>query len=221
MNGFLHLITPCRYVKFLGVYIDNKLKWDEHINKVKMKLNKSFYALNKAKHFLPRKQMIALYYALVYPHLIYGITLWSGTYDTHINKVVITHKKIVRILVGARYNAHTGPIFKKFNLLKLSDIHKLQVSKYVLMFLQNQLPSALNNIFVVSNTIHEHNTRHCSILNLKPYRPITYHTRNSILKNGPEIWNKLSSHLYLINNSLVSRQCFASRFGRAVLREYD
>ena len=215
-------ITPCNCVKFLGVYIDNKLKWDEHINNIKMKLNKSFYALNKVKHVLPRKQMIALYYTLVYPHLVYGITLWGGTYDVHLNKIVVTHKKIVRILVGAIYNAHTIPIFKKFNMLKIHDIYKLQVAKYVLAFLHNKLPSALNNIFVISNTIHDHNTRHCTALNLNPFKSLTYFTRNNILKTGPEIWNKLSPELYLMNNneSLVSTQCFASRFRRTLLREY-
>ena len=58
-------ITPTKCVKFLGVLIDEKLKWDEHIKTVKQnKINRSFFAINRAKHFLKRKNLVTLYYSL-------------------------------------------------------------------------------------------------------------------------------------------------------------
>ena len=75
-------ITPTKCVKLIGVLIDEKLKWDEHIKTVKQKINISFFAINRAKHFLKRKNLVTLYYSLVYPYLTYGITLWGATYDT-------------------------------------------------------------------------------------------------------------------------------------------
>ena len=217
------IISKCNNVKFLGVYIDSKLKWDEHINRTKLKISKSFFALNKTKHILPRKNLISLYYTLVYPHLMYGITLWGAAYDIYINKLCVAQKKIIRIIAGAQYNAHTDPLFKKFNILKLSDIYKLQISKYVLAFLQNKLPQALQNIFVISSTVHGHNTRHCTSLKLNPYKFKTRLTNHSILKMGPDIWNKITPQMYSLDahQTLVSRQCFSSRFRRAAVQGYD
>ena len=36
-------IERTKYTKFLGIYIDEKLKWDEHINVMKTKISKSFF----------------------------------------------------------------------------------------------------------------------------------------------------------------------------------
>jgi len=46
-NSNIHK-TNC--AKFLGFYIDDKLKWDERSNMMKKKTSKSFFAINKVKH---------------------------------------------------------------------------------------------------------------------------------------------------------------------------
>jgi len=83
--------TSC--VKFLGVYIDNQLKWNEHIHIVKQKMWNSIYAINRAKHLLNTKHLSTLYYSVVYPYLLYGITLWGATYDVYLSKLIVMQKK--------------------------------------------------------------------------------------------------------------------------------
>ena len=97
-------ITPTKCVKFLGVLIDEKLKWDEHIKTVKQKINRSFFAINRAKHFLKRTNLVTLYFSLAYPYLTYGITLWGATYDTYLSKLITMQKKIIRTITGVQYN---------------------------------------------------------------------------------------------------------------------
>ena len=128
-------IKRAKCAKFLGIYIDEKLKWDEHIYNMNKKISKSFFAIRKARHVLSRKHLTTLYYSLVYPYLAYGVTLWGSTYPTHLSKIIIRQKKVVRIIAGAHYNAHTGPIFRNMRLLKLEDIYKLQVSRYVFSYI--------------------------------------------------------------------------------------
>ena len=70
-------IERTKYTKFLGIYIDEKFKWDEHINVMKTKISKSFFAINKVKHILPRNMLTTLYYSLIYPYLTYGISSMS------------------------------------------------------------------------------------------------------------------------------------------------
>ena len=67
----------------------------------------------------------------MYPYLLYGITLWGATYQTYLSKLVIMQKKIIRIITGAKYDAHTEPLLKTAKLLKLDDIYRLQISKYI------------------------------------------------------------------------------------------
>ena len=101
----IHLAnSSIKRAKFLGIYIDEKLKWDE---------------TRKARHVHSRKHLTTLYYSLVYPYLAYGVTLWGSTYPTHLSKLIIRQQKVVRIIAGAHYNAHTAPIFRNMGLLML------------------------------------------------------------------------------------------------------
>ena len=88
------LIEKTECANLLGIQIDDKLKWDVHINKIKSRLSSSLYAINKIKHFAPIKILATLYYSMVYPYLTYGITQWGSTFRTHINKLNIMQKRL-------------------------------------------------------------------------------------------------------------------------------
>ena len=79
--------------KFLGIHIDDKLKWNIHIDKVKWHISSSLFAINKIKHFAPKIILKTLYYSMVCPYLSYGITLWGATYKSSVNKLIVMQKK--------------------------------------------------------------------------------------------------------------------------------
>ena len=147
----------------------------------------------------------------------------GAAYDIHLTKLVITQKKIIRVIAGATYYAHTEPIFKHLRILKLTDIYTMLVSKYVLNFLHKLLPSPLSNLFTASRTVHEHSTRHCSTMKLQSLPTRTVVASQCITKMGPHIWNLLSSELYTntAHQTLIRVSGFSSRFRRAVIREYS
>ena len=57
--------------KFLGIIIDDKLGWLDHINSVNIKLSRSLYILNSVKNMLPNDILRQLYYTMVQPYLTY------------------------------------------------------------------------------------------------------------------------------------------------------
>ena len=61
--------------KFLGVWIDNSLNWNEHLKQLTVKLKKNLGLLQNSKKFLPKHGMKMLYYAQFYSHLSYGISV--------------------------------------------------------------------------------------------------------------------------------------------------
>ena len=70
-------------------------------------------------------------------------------------------------MTGASYNAHTAPLFKQLTILKLSDLYRLYVSKYMFAFINNSLPCNLLKIFTLAQDTHDHDTRHSKTLKLK------------------------------------------------------
>ena len=88
------------------------------------------------------------------PHLQYSILTWG--FNT--NRLDKLQKRPARTITCSKYNAHTDPLFKRLNLLKLNDIFKLCTLKFYYKYEYNQLPSFFSNMF--QNSSHSHYTRH-------------------------------------------------------------
>ncbi|WP_411026860.1 hypothetical protein, partial [Salmonella sp. s55044] len=103
--------------KFLGVHIDHKLSWCDHISIVCNKVAKNVGILSRLKHFLPQHILKTLYQTLVVPHISYCSIIWSGTRGNNLNSLIILQKKAIRQISRAAPCDHTSPLFKNLNLL--------------------------------------------------------------------------------------------------------
>ena len=186
-------------------------KWDTHIHIVKKLITKSFFAIDKVKHVIHRKHLTILYYSLVYSYLTYGIILWGSAHDTYMSKLKITQKKIVRAITGAPYDAHSEPLFKLLNILKLTDLYKLHISKYMFSFINNVIPRPILEIFTLAQDTHDHGTRHSKTLKLK-IKKDSYSC--CIVNMGPVIWNSISYTLYYNSDLTHLISAKISRNGR-------
>ena len=83
---------------FLGIHIDNKLEWHEHINNVKKNISSGLYALNTSKYVLQQIHMKTLYYSLIPPYFNYGCLLWGNTHKTFMHKLEVLQRKTIRTI---------------------------------------------------------------------------------------------------------------------------
>ena len=67
--------------KHLGVILDSKLIFDEHLKIVSLKISKTLGLLRKLHNLLPRSALITIYKAFVRPHLDYGDILSDQAYN--------------------------------------------------------------------------------------------------------------------------------------------
>ena len=121
---------------FLGIQLNQNLKWKTHQNHVSLKLTKTIGILNRLKHELPLPILKTIYNTLFLPHLNYGILLW-GSENESINKL---QKRVLRIISGSKFNAHTEPICREEQLLKVNEIYKLAIYKFYFKLINNELP---------------------------------------------------------------------------------
>ena len=177
------------HTKFLGLTIDENLSWILHINYVKGRISRMIGILYKIRSLLTSNALKTIYYSLVYPYLQYGIVFWGGACNTHLNKLFVSQKKIVRIITNSPYRAHTNALFLNQSLLKLDDIKKLEMSKFIYSDLNTH-----NNLNLrTRNAIHSYNTRNNSALNLPQARTDLY-TR-SVFYEGLKIYNSLDPEI--------------------------
>ena len=67
--------------KHLGVILDVKLTFDEHLNNVLNKVNKTIGLFRKLQNLLSRLTLITICKAFVRPHLDYGDIPFDQTYN--------------------------------------------------------------------------------------------------------------------------------------------
>ena len=83
--------------KLLDLYLDTKLSFNIHIDNLNMKLSKIIYLINRLS-YLNIKNLILLYNSLFLSNLTYGIEIWGNIYNSNLNILNISHKKIIRII---------------------------------------------------------------------------------------------------------------------------
>ena len=162
---------------YLGVLIDNKLVFRNHIDRVVSKISKNTGILYKIRDFLPREARLSYYYSFILPYLTYNVLVWGSTYPVHLNSLIIQHKRTIRTLAGVPYGHHTTGLFYEYKLLKFVDLYKYHVCLY--MF------SARNKYAVSHNLSTRSNNLPVSMF----FR--TTLGQHSINFMGPKIWNSL------------------------------
>ena len=63
--------------KFLGILLDDKQNWLDHLNMLNKKLACNIAMLQVAKSCLPKQCLITLYHMFFQSHLFYAILYWS------------------------------------------------------------------------------------------------------------------------------------------------
>ena len=64
--------------KFLGLWIDQALSWNDHIGKLILKLKSKLTLLQNGKHFLSTQALRILYFAQIHSNLTYGMGIWAA-----------------------------------------------------------------------------------------------------------------------------------------------
>ena len=132
-------------VKFLGVYFDPDLNFKFHISFLRKKLSKALYALRTVKNTLNQQSLLLLYNSVFHCHLLYAIHIWSCTNSSFVNDLFKLQKSAIRTISGAKYNAHTKPLFKKLKILPLPDLITFSKIQFMQRFIQNLLPCSFND----------------------------------------------------------------------------
>ena len=92
-------IKSVNNAKYLGITLDNRFNFHEHIKITETKVARSVGILSKLKYYLPESAMLQLYYSLVHSQLIYVVAVWGfNTFPSYLAKLTGLQNKALRLV---------------------------------------------------------------------------------------------------------------------------
>ena len=188
LNG--EYVNRVESTKFLGVYIDSKLSWCDHLKYIKNKISKGIGILYKGRKLFKQSTLLTLYYSFLYPYFSYCIEVWGSAANCHISSVFKLQKKALRILISANYRSPTEPIFTSLKILPLAKLYEYAVILFMFKYIKNMLPNVFDDTFIINADIHNYSTRQTRKLHVPigkssmVYKTVKY--------RGTYLWNYVS-----------------------------
>lgn len=175
--------------RFLGITLDDKLNWNEHISALAKQVSSGCYLVRRIMEICNFHTAKLVYYSYIHSRISYGIILWGHSSKT--KRLFILQKRAIRYLANVSYDPCTAgvfykdscrPLFIKFKILTLPCIYILNVIMFVL---ENE-----HCIPFLSET-HKYNTRNHNDFNVIR----TINASKCPIQVGTSFFNKLNKSL--------------------------
>ncbi|KAL5248062.1 hypothetical protein ACHWQZ_G017289 [Mnemiopsis leidyi] len=126
--------------KYLGLIVDNKLNFYQHIEYIKKKVSKRIGAMYRSKSLLPLKFRKMFANALMLPHFDYLDIIWCKTYKTKLKELDITYKKVAKIALDVNPKESSISVYKQMGWLPLHLRRQLHLSNYMYRIVNENCP---------------------------------------------------------------------------------
>ncbi len=83
------VIERVNYNKFLGVIIDSKLSWSDHVSYICHKMSKKLSVMHRVNWLLNKSALYMIYCTLVLSYISYCCEIWGNTYENRIQHLSI------------------------------------------------------------------------------------------------------------------------------------
>ena len=183
-------------VKILGIHLDSKLNFNEHITHACKKATKHLNAIRRISKFLDEECRKPLYHAFILSHFNYCSVVWHHCDASSAIRVEKIQKRALRVILND-YSSTYKELLEKSGqpLMFVSRLRAIVTETF--KSIDNKNPSFLHDLFNVKS--NEHNLRGCKLLEQPKVRTITYGIQ-SVRYQGAKLWNDLDEHFKNTDN---------------------
>ena len=152
-NNYISLERK-KFIKFLGVPVDENLSWSHHIAHIASKIGKSIDIISRVRHFVQLNTLHHIYSSLIQPYLMYGIVARGNAAKIHTIQILTLRKRALCLMYFADYKSHAIPFFTFSRLLPLDMLYFKSVAMIMHYVSNNLTPRNIFNLFT-----HQADTR--------------------------------------------------------------
>ena len=211
-------LLPCRFVKYLGVYIDCHLNWKTHLTELSTKLSRAVGMLSKIRYYVSRETLHMVYHGIFSSLMIYGSQIW-GQHNAVVGRLQVLQNRALRIMHFRPPRTSATPLLKTSNILKIKDFINLQNFLLVHDSLRGVLPASLGGRMVFLEHVHATRNMGCLQLFRTRTRTVNYGSR-CIKAKSVDIWNSINKTHHKEKLHEKSRSVCKNFIFKLLLAEY-
>ena len=194
-----HTIKWVTHARLLGVTINDKLTWAQHISEVK----KSFVnklSLLKRSSFLPRNILLDLYFKIILPSVSYALPI-RGSFTNKDGFLALEslHCRAAKLIYGLTQDMPTIEVLKTAKWDSLHFMYKVKLATLAYKIFHDCTPPSMGHI-LTKKTSPTHHLRTANTVTVPRFH--TYFMKNSITFRSSIVWNLLTRDLA---NTSISR----------------
>ena len=111
--------------KYLGVVLDNRLSFENHLKMILNKLNKTIGLFRKLENILPRSALLTIYKSFIRPHLDYGDIIYEKAYNALFHqKLELLQYNAYLAIAGAIRGTSREELYEELGLESTSLVQK-------------------------------------------------------------------------------------------------
>ena len=143
----------------MGLLHDYNLSLKFHLSELTKKLARTCGIFFKIKNSLLTNTLINFYNTLLMSFLQYGNNVWDESFSSYIKQIFKLQKNL-RAISHKHFMSHTLPIFKTLIHLRLQDIFRVELLRFVFESVNDINPFCLHDLFSWMWCIHRYYTRY-------------------------------------------------------------
>ena len=186
-------IEKTENIKVLGITIDEKLTFRNHICNINRKLAFTSHIIKRLA-YMKLNILQTIYYAYAYSALIYANTIWGNSARCHSNILQVTQNTIIRNIWG-NHNIKTDKMFLNLKILKINQIFNYSINSLMYKIISKQAPTFVIDAIMSNqrNQVNSYNTRHNSLITKTQFTLSL--SCQCFTWQGPHYWNNLSRNI--------------------------
>ena len=203
-DGTIKNLTVVNCEKDLGIYVQDNLKFDQHISITVNRANRLVGLIKRAFSYLDEETLLVLHKTLIRPILDYGNLIWFPTLKKDIRAIENVQRRITKILPelsNLSYEERLQRLSLSTLMYRRNRMDMIQVFKIV----QNIDDISMNGLFEFSDTQTRGNS-----MKLKKPRALKTFRMNSFCVRTINKWNALPNDI--VNSKTVL--CFKTAYDR-------
>ena len=142
------------------------------------------------------------------------LSAWSSAYPTTLNRLFLLQKRVLRSIVNAEFHAHSAPLFRKLKILDIRfSINALNTAQFMFHYHNTTLSTHFFSMFQTNSDVHAYSTRTSNHYRTHFCRTII--RKQTILIQGPKLWNSLPSSLTSLCSISLSKENLSISFSKS------